>query len=313
MDMKSEGDASELSGILTRSKAGRQDVDEFLLLKDVNDEQVEVKELLQDQIFHKFVKKIVDPNEVPLVDGGAGDEEEFVPEESQLEEAEAGGSSEDELDEEDNFDPDEIDFMKSESGQSSVQFLKGVPPAMKDAYKKRFPHFWRTQQGLNIHSGLGYEHEDDPEYIEKDGEEELEEVASSSSEESDAGDEDDLSKEEGEREINDLSSMVEDMVIPDDSIVEVEDAEEDVMIKQEDDGNSDSDEEENPGQNPTIADLVDENNDCVYDDDHIYEPADNDDGEMSSDDSYISANEDTDDTTEDGPEDDSETEEVMDE
>lgn len=54
---------------------------------------------------------------------------------------------------------------------------------------------------------------------------------------------------------------------------------------------------------------MDENNDCVYDDDHNYEPIEND-GEMSSDDSYISANEDSDETTD---EEEDETEEVMDE
>lgn len=58
MNVKSEGDAPEHLGIMTRSKAGGQDVDEFQLLKGVDNDQIEVKELLQDQIYHKFVTVI---------------------------------------------------------------------------------------------------------------------------------------------------------------------------------------------------------------------------------------------------------------
>lgn len=91
---------------------------------------------------------MVDPNEGPLKES-VGDEDDFVPEDKLIEEAEDGGSSEDELDDDEPLlDEAEILVMCKESGVSTHEFLSSVPPASKVAYKKRFPNFWRTHQTL---------------------------------------------------------------------------------------------------------------------------------------------------------------------
>ena len=92
----------------------------------------------------------MDPNQGPLKENGVSvEDDDFVPNESSILEADDGGSSEDDLDDEDqNFDEAELDRICTEARENPVAMLAKVPPAMKDAYKKRFPGFWRMQQGI---------------------------------------------------------------------------------------------------------------------------------------------------------------------
>lgn len=53
--MESNGDAP-ISAILTRSKKLQNGGDEFSMLKNISEEQHEVKSLIQDQIYHNFVE-----------------------------------------------------------------------------------------------------------------------------------------------------------------------------------------------------------------------------------------------------------------
>lgn len=305
--MSSSGDFTS-EQILTRSKkAGIENLDEYKILKNVSEDQVEVKALLQDQIYHKFVNKIVNPDQAVMKDETL-DEDEFVPDDDSLVEAEDGGSSEDELDELDNIvDLEEIERVCNESNISPIEFLNGVPPAMRGAYKKRFPNFWRTHQSLTVHSGVGYEQEDDPDFAltadKAQEDKDQVESGSSSSEESDYDEEEEeMSKEEYAKEIIDLSSMVEDMVIPDDSVVEVTDQDDQDGIDEQEDAEEDDDEDDNSSQpsskGPTIAELIDEKNDGIYDDDAEYQPVEVEDCDIlsSSDDSYVSAHEDSEDS-----------------
>ena len=79
------------------------------------------------------------------------DAEDFLPNEESVLEAEEGGSSEDDLDDEEEANPPteaEIAEVNLESADSIVSMLKNAPPALAETYKKRFPIFWRMQQGL---------------------------------------------------------------------------------------------------------------------------------------------------------------------
>jgi len=198
------------------ANGGENIFDEFDQLKNVTDDQPEVKDLLEDQIFHTFVEKTVFPDHGPINEEDPVDMDDFVPEDDAIAEAEDGGSSEDDLDNECLAEDEVVKICGDASGNASEMF-KDVPPGMVAAYKKRFPNFWRMHQGLRNHSGLGYDQEEDPDF----------EVIVDESDSSDAssdGENDDMEKEVGglsgdlEKEIGDLACMVEDMaVIPDDS------------------------------------------------------------------------------------------------
>merc|ERR1712200_226076 len=151
--------------------------------------------------------------------------------------------------------------------------LKNVPPAMAAAYKKRFPHFWRMKDGLRVHTGPGYDHEEDPDFEEKKRDETIElSSGSESDDESSSSDEEEEEEDmvKGE-EVAELSSMVEDMMIPDDSILE---GAVDEAIKEVDNGEESDESEE-------------------YEDDIEYKPIEEDVAIDESDDSYTPANEDS--------------------
>ena len=96
------------------------------------------------------MQKTNDPDHGPLSEDLA-DSEDFVPNEESVLEAEDGGSSEDELDDEEATNPSteaEIAEVNLEAADSIVNMLKNAPPALAETYKKRFPIFWRMQQGL---------------------------------------------------------------------------------------------------------------------------------------------------------------------
>ena len=82
----------------------------------------------------------------PLKDDVAEDQD-FVPEAVAIEDAEDGGSSEEELDkaEEDAEVPEDTEALIAASQADNLQ---GVPSVLAKAYKKRFPNYWRTQQAL---------------------------------------------------------------------------------------------------------------------------------------------------------------------
>jgi len=212
------GDA--VFGVKTRSK--KTDVDsleDFQLLKNTSNGHSEIHALVEDQIYQNFVETTVDPDRRPLSEDLS---EDFIPGEDSMVEADEEGSSEEELDEEEGVNPpneDEIDEVNLEANKDKDAMLKNVPPAMAEAYKKRFPHFWRTKEGLQIHTGDGYNPEEDPDFLEKRRDETIELSSESDSESSSSEEEEEMVKgeEDKEEEITGVSSMVEDMMIPDDS------------------------------------------------------------------------------------------------
>ena len=89
----------------TRSqKANIDPINEIQLLKKVSNESPEVQALIHDQIYHNFVEKMIDPDHGPLAEELAN-EDEFVPNDDSVIEVEDGGSSEEELDEEEEANP----------------------------------------------------------------------------------------------------------------------------------------------------------------------------------------------------------------
>ena len=88
-------------------------------------------------------QNVVDPDKGTLDNI---EDNDFVPDEKAILEAEDGGSSEEDLDksEENESDEDQLDFITD--GQTAN--IQGVPSVLAQAYKKRFPNFWRTQQNL---------------------------------------------------------------------------------------------------------------------------------------------------------------------
>jgi len=285
-------------GIKTRSKKTDLDsVEDFQLLKNASNE---VHALVQDQIFQNFVETTVDPDHGPLTEDLS---EDFIPHEDSVVEADDGGSSEEELDEEEGVNPpneDEIAEVNLESAENNAAMLKNVPPAMAEAYKKRFPQFWRVKEGLRIHTGNGYDHEEDPDFLEKKRDETIELSSDNDSEASSSEEEEEeMVKQE---EILELSSMVEDMVIPDDSVVEVpvEEAKnhetaEAVDIEAES-ASEDSDDEIDTNE-PDHLDLLNDQKDMVFENDVEYKPIEEA-SEESSDDSYVSAAESDEDSDE---------------
>ena len=102
-------------------------------------------------------------------------------------------------DEEDDDEDDSIVVedvkVRDEASAGMYKMFQDVPPGMVAAYKKRFPNFWRMQQGLTNHSGLAYDQEEDPDYYE-------ETKSSSSSDEDQEGFEDAIEENEDmEKEI----------------------------------------------------------------------------------------------------------------
>merc|ERR1712212_461884 len=170
---------------------------------------------------------------------------------------------------------------------------------------------WRMKDGLQVHTGAGYDHEEDPDFLEKKRDEtiELSSDESDSDSESSSGEEDEEEMVKGE-EIADLSSMVEDMMIPDDSILEgaVDEAIKEVDNEEESDESEESDDEIDTNE-PDHLDLLDDQKDMVYEDDIEYKPIEEDVAIDESDDSYTSANEDS----EESSDDESEQVETMDE
>ena len=92
--------------IKTRNQKKIGSVDDVELLKLVNNENLdpEVQALLHDQIYHNFVEKMMDPDHGPLPED-LNNEDEFVPNDDSVIEVEDGGSSEEELDEEEEANP----------------------------------------------------------------------------------------------------------------------------------------------------------------------------------------------------------------
>merc|ERR1712142_1163982 len=123
---------------------------------------------------------------------------------------------------------------------------------------------------------------------------------------SDEEEEEDMVKGE---EVAELSSMVEDMMIPDDSILEgaVDEAIKEVDNEEESDESEESDDIDT--NEPDHLDLLDDQKDMVYEDDIEYKPIEEDVAIDESDDSYTSANEDS----EESSDDESEQVETMDE
>jgi hypothetical protein len=278
-------------GIKTRSKKTVIDaMEEVQLLKETPNS--EVQELVEDQIYQSFVEKVVNPDHGPLSEDLT---DEFIPNEDAVIEAEDGGSSEEELDEEEVTNPpneDEIVEVTLDAAVGDVAMLKNVPAESARAYKKRFPHFWRMKKGLHTHTGKGYDHEEDPDFTNKITEEDpdfMENITEEGDEaiESSSDDESSSSEEEEEEMINDeeiskLTSMVEDMVIPD----EVEEVD-----IEEDSGSEESDDEIDTNE-PNHLDLLNDQKDLVYDSDVEYKPMEPEGDvsiEESSDDSYVSA------------------------
>jgi len=308
----SDGDTRVVSDIKTRSqkkKLGTVDED---LLKSVDDTDPEVQALVHDQIFFNFVQKTNDPDHGPLSEDLA-DSEDFVPNEESVLEAEDGGSSEDELDDEEATNPSteaEIAEVNLEAADSIVNMLKNAPPALAETYKKRFPIFWRMQQGLRAHTGNGYDHEEDPafeikEREEEPGEDTIELLSSDSESSSSDEEEDEMVNEE---EMVKLTSMVEDMVIPaDDSVIEVPVIPKSLSPVEEVEIEDSESEDETETKDPSFSDLADPSKDMIYEDDIPYEPVEVD--VQSSDDSYISAKDDDSEESSDGESD----EENMDE
>ena len=158
-------------------------------------------------------QKIVDPDQGLLKEEDEAAEDEFVPGESSILEAEDGGSSEEELDKEEEADNVEEELELSLDDKTDV--VKGVPPAMAQAYKKRFPEFWRTHQSLTMSSGQGYNEEEDPDF---EANEDSEESGEDTETESDNKDNSQDEMKEVQEEIDALTAKVEDMIIPEEEV-----------------------------------------------------------------------------------------------
>merc|ERR1711935_726484 len=250
----------------TRSqKANIDPINEIQLLKKVSNESPEVQALIHDQIYHNFVEKMIDPDHGPLAEELAN-EDEFVPNDDSVIEVEDGGSSEEELDEEEEANPvheDEITEVKMEATENKEIMLKNIPPAMAAAYKKRFPNFWHIHEGIRVHSGKGYDAEEDPDFELKEDPE--------------------LEDQERDETMDEIAaSKTLDTV--DEADIEDDDSESD---------------DETDTNEPDHLDLIDDKKDMIYDDDVAYEPIEEG-NKSDSEDSYASAEgEDSDDEADD--------------
>merc|ERR1712062_486299 len=125
------------------------------------------------------------------------------------------------------------------------------------------------------------------------------------------GDEEEMVKEE---ELADLTAMVEDMAIPDDSILE-EAVEEAIDANNDEESATDESDDEIDTNEPDHLDLLDDQKDMVFENDVDYQPLEGDDDiDDESDDSYTSANEeDVEESSDDDESEQVETMEAMDE
>lgn len=277
----------------TRSKKANIDpINEIQLLKQVSNESPEVQALIHDQIYHNFVEKVIDPDHGPLAEELAN-EDEFVPNDDSVIEVEDGGSSEEELDEEEEANPvneDEISEVSMEATVNKEIMLKNIPPAMAAAYKKRFPNFWHIHEGIRVHSGKGYDAEEDPDFeLKEDPEMEDQERDETIELSSDSSSDDEVDEENMGDEMAALASKVEDLMIPDETMDEIAasktlDTVDEADIEEDD---SESDDETDTNE-PDHLDLIDDKKDMIYDDDVAYEPIEEG-NKSDSEDSYASA------------------------
>lgn len=256
------------------------------ILNNVAAEQVEARELIQDRIFHDFVENVVNPDQSLLENV---EDDEFVPNDESVVEAEDGGSSEEEIEDDEEKEEGSEEDQEAVITEGQAANIQGVPSAMAAVYKKRFPNFWRTQQGLVNNLGRAYEQEDDPDFITADEGEEIEDVSSSDS--SDDEDEDDFGDDEvvaaKGAEVEDLAVMVEDMAIPDEN----GDANDEIEEDDDDDEEGDVDQHEMTVEEQLAEDQL---KDYKSDEDADYEPVEVADesseheSELSSDDEDLS-------------------------
>merc|ERR1711935_22617 len=262
----------------TRSqKANIDPINEIQLLKKVSNESPEVQALIHDQIYHNFVEKVIDPDHGPLAE---------------------------ELDEEEEANPvneDEITEVKMEATENKEIMSKNIPPAMAAAYKKRFPNFWHIHEGIRVHSGKGYDAEEDPDFeLKEDPELEDQERDETIELSSDSSSDDEVDEENMGDEMAALASKVEDMMIPDETMDEIAASKTLDTVDEADieDDDSESDDETDTNE-PDHLDLIDDKKDMIYDDDVAYEPIEEG-NKSDSEDSYASAEgEDSDDEADD--------------
>jgi len=249
----------------------------------------ETKELVQDQIFHSFVEKVVNPNE-GLIKEEANDSVVYLPseEEEVQDSVEAVESSSDESESEDEDEAlDDLANLKLEANAKSYQIFQALSPTQKEEAKKRFPDFWRTYQAVHNHTGMAYEQEDDPDF-------EVQDISESDESSDDDIDDDDTEAEKGDvekfeiddQEIVDLTNLVEEMIIP------TEEAPTSAAAAIELDGSEDSSEDniseddEDAAQDVSVSEIIQA--EMVSDDEgEDYKPVEN--GQESSEDSYESA------------------------
>merc|ERR1712203_653890 len=205
-------------------KANIDPINEIQLLKKVSNESPEVQALIHDQIYHNFVEKVIDVDHGPLAEELAN-EDEFVPNDDSVIEVEDGGSSVEELDDEEEANPvneDEITEVKMDATENKDIMLKNIPPAMAAAYKKRFPNFWHIHEGIRVHSGKGYDAEEDPDFeLKEDPEMEDQEMDETIELSSDSSSDDEVDEENMGDEMAALASKVEDLMIPDETMDEI--------------------------------------------------------------------------------------------
>lgn len=248
----------------------------------------ETKELVQDQIFHSFVEKVVNPNE-GLIKEEANDSVVYLPseEEEAQNSVEAVESSSDESESEDEV-LDDLASLKLEANAKSYQIFQALSPSQKEEAKKRFPDFWRTFQAVHNHTGMAYDQEDDPDF-------EVQDISEESDESSDEEIEDDETEAQAvkgdaekyeidDQEIVDLTNLVEEMIIPTEEAPTSAAAVE--LDGSEDSSDDNISEDEDAVVNVSVSEIIQE--EMVSDDDgEDYKPVEN--GQESSEDSYESA------------------------
>jgi len=265
---------------------GKGDPDDYMSKLSEQTGDTETKELVQDQIFHSFVEKVVNPNE-GLIKEEANDSVVYLPsEEEEVPDVESVESDDSESEDEDEV-LDDLATLKLEANAKSYQIFQALSPTQKEEAKKRFPDFWRTYQAVHNHTGMAYEQEDDPDF-------EVQDVSESDESSDEDIDDDDTEAEKGDvekfeiddQEIVDLTNLVEEMIIP------TEEAPTSAAAAIELDGSEDSSEDniseddEDAAQDVSVSEIIQA--EMVSDDEgEDYKPVEN--GQESSEDSYESA------------------------
>lgn len=286
--MTSNGDNCA-SPVRTRGqwqRDGKGDPDDYMSKLSEQTGDTETKELVQDQIFHSFVEKVVNPNE-GLIKEEANDSVVYLPsEEEEVPDVESVESDDSESEDEDEV-LDDLATLKLEANAKSHQIFQALSPTQKEEAKKRFPDFWRTYQAVHNHTGMAYEQEDDPDF-------EVQDISESDESSDDDIDDDDTEAEKGDvekfeiddQEIVDLTNLVEEMIIP------TEEAPTSAAASIELDGSEDSSEDniseddEDAAQDVSVSEIIQA--EMVSDDEgEDYKPVEN--GQESSEDSYESA------------------------